>query len=243
MLNKPFGAPFTFIYYPMVNGEAINPPSPQSPNIYVFDAMPTDDAAINGTGALNTIVTWTETVNYQRSFTVPAIGDPQDGTSRKRYWIAINYVAGTGGTSTVDIQFFELVRPSGFTIDPTPTYLEVKELDKTLATYFEDTEIRTGITVAIKAVKTKLRNEGWNWAQIKNPEDLKTAITYKAMAHLWIDEIVEENDRFWLKYKEADTIANGYLDSLKVDYDADENHDLEGNETQKPAAAFSRVIR
>lgn len=243
MLTKPFGANFTFVYYPMVNGEPINPPTPQTPAIYVFEAMPSDHAATNGTGAISSITSWVESVAFQRSFTVPAIADPNDATSRKRYWIAINYVAGLGGTSTVDIQLFELVRPSGFTSDPTPTYLEVKELDKTLETYFEDTEIRTGINVAVKAVKTKLKNDGWNWAQIKNPEDLKTAITYKAMAHLWIDEIVEENDRFWLKYKEADSIANGYLDSLRVDYDADENHDIDEGETNKPVSNFSRVIR
>jgi len=243
MITKPFGAAFSFVYYPLVNGEAINPPSPQTPGIYVFDAMPSDEAARTGTGALSTITSWTETVANQRTFTVPAIADPADGTNRKKYWIAINYVAGAGGTSTVDIVFFELVRPAGFTSDPTPTYLEVKELDKTLTTYFEDTEIRTGIQVAKTAIKTKLKNNGWNWAQIKNPEDLKTAIMYKAMAHLWIDEIVEENDRFWLKYKEAEAIASGFLDSIRLEYDADENHDIDDEEKDKTNGNFLRLIK
>jgi len=243
MLNKPFGAAFSFVYYPLVNGEAINPPSPQTPSIYVFDSMPNDDAARNGTGALSTISTWTESIANQRTFTVAAIADPNDGTTRKRYWIALNFIAATGGTQTLDIQFFELVRPAGFTQDPTPTYLEVKALDKTLTTYFSDNEITTGIAVAKTAIKTKLKSAGWNWSQIKNPEDLKTAIMYKAMAHLWIDEIVQENDRFWLKYKESSTIAEGFLEALRLDYDENENHDLEDGEENKIISNFARLNR
>lgn len=243
MINKPFGAAFSFVYYPLVNGDAINPPTGQTPDIYVFDAMPSEEAARVGTGALSTISSWTESVANQRTFTVPAIADPNDGTTRKRYWVAINYVAATGGTQTVDIQIFELVRPSGFTVDPTPTYNDVKDLDKTLATYFSDDEIRTGISVAKTAIRMKLQNDGFKWAQIKNPEDLKTAITYKALSHLWVDEIVEENDRFWLKYKESEAIAEGLLNSLRLQYDQDENHDLDDDEENVPAANFARFSR
>jgi uncharacterized protein with ATP-grasp and redox domains len=89
----------------------------------------------------------------------------------------------------------------------------------------------------------KLQNDGFKWAQIKNPEDLKTAITYKSIAHLWVDEIVEENDRFWLKYKEAEAIAEGLLNSLRLQYDQDENHDLDDNEEEVPAANFVRFSR
>jgi hypothetical protein len=243
MINKPFGAAFSFIYYPLISGDAINPPTGQTPDIYVFDKMPGDEAARNGNGAISTISTWIETTANQRTFTVPAIADPNDGTTRKRYWVAINYVAATGGTQTLDIQIFELVRPSGFTTDPTPTYNEVKDLDKTLTTYFTDDEIRTGISVAKTAIRMKLQNDGFKWAQIKNPEDLKTAITYKALAHLWVDEIVEENDRFWLKYKEAEAIAEGLLNSLRLQYDQDENHDLDDDEENVPAANFVRFSR
>lgn len=243
MLIKPFGAAFSFVYYPLVNGDAINPPTGQTPDIYVFDTLPTEEAARAGTDAVSSIASWIDTVANQRTFTVPAIADPNDGTTRKRYWVAINYVAATGGSKTLDIQLFELVRPSGFTTDPTPNYVEIKDLDKTLATYFTDEEIRTGISVAKTAIRTRLQNEGFRWAQIKNPEDLRIAITYKAMSHLWIDEIVEENDRFWLKYKEADAIADGFISSLKLSYDQDENHNLDDGEENIPVANFARISR
>lgn len=243
MISKPFGASFSFIYYPLVDGTAINPPSPQTPAIYLFDALPGENAARTGTGALATISSWVETTASQRTFTVPAIADPNDGTTRKKYYLAINYIAATGGTSTLDIVFFELVRPAGFAVDPTPTFNQVKDLDKTLTTYFTDAQITTAIQVAKTAMKLKLKNAGWNWAQIKNPEDLKVAITYKSIAHLWIDLIVEENDRFWLKYKEAEMIANGFYDSIRLEYDADENHDIDEEEKDKSVATFIRLSK
>ncbi|MCA9811715.1 MAG: hypothetical protein KC483_02510 [Nitrosarchaeum sp.] len=240
MLTKSFGAPFTFDYYPQVDGEAINPPA-QTPTIYIFDTKPTNDQAQNNTGslAIETITSWTEATDNYRPFSVSAIDDPDDGTKSKVYYAAINYVAVTGGSATLDIEEFKLVRPEGHTEAAAPTVADLKEYDSNLATYWPtDSVIQDYIDKAELKVKRKLEGKKIKWQLIENPGVLTESIAYKALADMWHRKKFEDGDRFdsWrLEYLES---FNDSFASLVFEYDSNENDTIEPEEEEESNSTF-----
>ena len=232
MLKKPFGGSFTFNYYPHADGTAFDPPS-QTPTIYIFDAYPSDDDARNDTSssAIETISSWTEGTANIRPFTVGAIADPADGTKEKSYWAAINYTPVTGGSSTVDILEFRMVRPDGQTAEATPTAAEMKERDTTLATYYStDSDIDNYVANAESKLKAFMSNKGFHWTRIENPEDLKETVIYWALTDMMRAQINTEGDRFFIKAEDYAEVMMALRDQLKIEYDANNDDTVSSSE-------------
>ena len=232
MIEQGWGSSFTFNYYPHVAGTAFDPPS-QTPTIYIFDSFPTDDDARNNTGstAIETISSWTEGTANIRPFTVGAIADPADGTKEKSYWAAINFVVATGGSSTVDIIEFRMVRPDGQTAEGTPTAAEMKQRDTTLATYYStDSDIDNYVTNAELKLKAFLSNKGYRWAQIENPEDLKETVIYWALHDMMLAQVNEEGDRFFVKSEQYKDLMMTLREQLKLEYDANDDDQVTSQE-------------
>jgi len=228
MLIKPWGGAFTFPYYPKVGGEALNPPT-QTPTIYIFSEKPDNDNAQNNTNgdALETISSWTETKDNYRPFTVAAIADPADGSESKHYFAAINYVPVTSGSSTVDIQVFQLERPSGHTADTNVSAEDVKKYANDLATYYpSSSDINEQVDIAETEARIMLSFKGYEWAQIKNPEDLRHLVIYGALEKLWLNQSHEPDDRFYQKYEHAKNMKIAIAEALRLEYDADKDRDL-----------------
>ena len=242
MIIKPFGSAFTFDYYPLVGGDAITPVA-QTPAIYIFDAKPSDADARAGTGSIETITVWTEITAGYRPFTVAAISDPADGTKDKKYYAAINFMVATGGTVTVDVQEFTLSRPQGFTATPLPSVAEVKVLDKSVANHFTDQQITDAAATAQSLVRAGLTAKGYEWSRIRNSNELKLAITYRAISELWWDEISEENDRFDRKYISSMALAHSLVDELRLAYDTNDDDTIDETEGNTPAQGVIRLIR
>lgn len=241
MLTKSFGGDFTFPYYPHVGGDAFDPPS-QTPTIYVFDAAPDPTAARNGTGAIETISSWTEgTANY-RPFTVSAIADPDDGTKSKKYWVAINYVPVTGGSSTVDVLQFILQTPDGQTAEVTPTAAEMKQRDTTLATYYStDSDIDNYVSNAETKLKAFLSNQGYHWTRIENPEDLKESVIYWALTDMMVAQINEEGDRFSIKAESYKELMMTLRNQLRLEYDANNDDSVTATEENAVPGKFNFI--
>lgn len=242
MLQKPFGGAFTASYYPHVNGEPINPPA-QTPTIYVFESNPSDAAISAGTGAIGAaITTWTESTDYVRTFTIPAVTDPT-GQKSKRYWIGLKYLAVSGGSATYDREEFELVQPDGQLIDPTPTSTEVKNYDINLETYFTIVQIDSYVAVAEAKVKQTLKDKKIVWTNIENPDVLKPLIVYKTLCDMWLKESNETDDKFDRWYKEYLELYTNALNTIVLEYDANNDDDLSEEEEATPAQTTVRLTR
>lgn len=239
MLIKPWGSQFTLNYYPRVDADVVNPPT-QTPSIYVFAHNPSTADIDTGTNAIGVeITTWGETVDNLRTITIPAVADPGGSTKTKDYWVGIKYKLHASGTSTYDVQPFQLTRPDGHTAATLPTAEDLTERDSTLATYYSNTaDIDDQIAAAQLNVRAWFAGRGMKWAQIENPEDLKEIIIYDALADLFVDLIKRPDDNFSIKAKHYREMTTTLREQLKIQYDADNNAEVADIEEDQSAGVI-----
>jgi hypothetical protein len=235
-VTYPFGQSFTAWFFPLVDDQtpAGLLTSSNLVAIYVFDQMPSRNAAANGTGAVQTITSWTWDASKNGfSYSIAAISDP-DPTSTtpvRTYWRAINFRLQASQQVQTVLQSFDLERVTGpaFTI-------EVSDSD--LAAYFPQVTSYSSaaqrlayVAQAKEEVRARLRVKGFQWAKIHRADRLDMAVTFKALSMLMLAQVQQPGDKFAMKYTEFKSMYENALESIQFEYDADGNGqpETEGN--------------
>lgn len=245
MLIKPFGAAWTFSYRPQVGGEDVTPTG--SPSIYVFSDQPTDAAARNGSGKIgSTIASWTYNASSKiAQFTIPAIDDPQDGTKRKLYWLAINYAINSGSQAQLDLRSFYLSLPDGLDEVGVPQPQEIFDAyDRTLEVEFHRGDVQSFIDRAVASVRADLRWQGTSWPKVENMAEFKIAISYKTLMFLYWNLTDQGDDDVWSKkYTWASAEYKSFMQNVKIIEDTDDDKVISEAEEGEGTPSIYRLSR
>lgn len=222
-----FGQDFTFWFYPLVGDQPANVPAAmqgQTPAIYVFpDTVPTRDAAINGTGAIQSITTWTWDAGKNGwSFTVDGIDDPDpDGSTYQRtYWIAINFLLSSGEQSQCVLRSIEMERAGGHQTSVDVTDDDLRAYYPQIDAYSTVVQRKNHITNGLSQVKSALRAKGIEWGKVTRPDRVREAVCYRALALFFLSQ-AQGNDKFAALYEEYKSLYQIEIDGLSLEYDND----------------------
>lgn len=244
-MTYPFGKSFTRWYYPLVDGQKPDGIlTSQTPTIYIFDTQPGRDAAQTGTGAIQTIASWTwSSTALGWSYTVAPINDPNPTSTDnpKIYWEAVNFRLESGAQIQTDIRSLVIERVVGHSHSVGVTDAVLKEYFPQLDTCSTSTQRETYIGLAIEDIKGRLRNKGFEWARIHRVDRLNIAIAYKVLYMIMLVQLQQGNDKYAIKYTEFKGIYDTTIESLVLEYDS--NQDGLPDTTAKSSSGPVRLIR
>lgn len=237
-----FGQAFTRYFYPTDGDLPINLPT-QTPHIYVFDSQPSREHAADGTGAIQTITTWTEVTitPYKRSFTVAAIADPEptSSTYTREYWLAINFVTVAAGQTQTVVRSFEVSRVEGTESLPETTVRDVQDVYPQITSYLSPNELGEFIAIAESHVRTQLEAKGVSWPHVRDLKKLKSAIAYKAIWFSALSQVKAAGDKFTVRMAEYAKLYDFIMDSIKLPVDLDKDGDPDAIAATSNFAWFS----
>jgi hypothetical protein len=226
MTSHIFGKDITRKFYPLEDSEPINLYS-QAPAIYLFSAQPSLTVARAGTGALQTVNHWIESLGipYTRTYTLPAVNDPAPTSTTpptSYFWEAINYYAKSGGQLQTKLRTIELEKPSATETIPGTTAQDLIDIYPAINNYVEtDSELETFITVAQDEIKSRLKSEGIEWGTIENLKEFRYALAFLAIQYLSESQIVEASDKFAIRAEIYSKKYETALSRITVKHDTD----------------------
>lgn len=228
-MTYPFAKDFTYTYYPLVNEEnTAGVVTSQTPAIYLFDQLPSLDAARDGTGAIIPVIaswSWSATT-LGWTFTVPAIDDPEptSAADQRTYFLGINFILQTSKQiqTVVEALMMERVRGQSGRVAVTETELAAKW--SFVNSYTTDTTQRNAlIAEAQSQVKARLAKDGFIWSQIVGVDKLSDAVAFKTLANIALGQI--RTPGFEKLYAEFKAEYENALAEALLDYDSDNNAD------------------
>lgn len=228
-MRYKFGGAFTIQYY---YDDGVNfAPSNDNPTIYLFDKAPEWSTARSGTGALQTITSWTShgEQNNAKEFTLSAISDPEPTGAiiERKYYLAINYTLAVSGDVITDIQEILLVRPKGFIPQKEVTTDEIKEFFPEIVSYASDDNLLAYLDIAYLEVEADFKKKGIVYKQIRNQADFYLPLVYKVISLVSQAEFREVGDRHYKRYEDFNLKYLDYLTDLKVEVDIDGDGDTD----------------
>ena len=223
-----------------------------TPTIYVFDSKPTREQARNGTGLtpLQTIVFWSNvtkdsTTATGKQFTITAISDPDPTSSKNRYtyWLGINFPLIDSGQVQTIVRALPMQRADLHHEPVGVTKADLEEIFSTIDAIASTAEQESKIQVAVENVKQDLEADGFEWAQIWEPDDLNKIVAYRALSMIMVEKIADTGDKWETRYREYKKQSSDFLDGLKLKYIADQG----GTEPQSKEQAVNirsvRIVR
>jgi hypothetical protein len=196
-----FGESFTYEFYVRDGKGGFEDLSSvtDTPTIYIFKDLPSRTDAINGTGAIQTISSWSDAIlNGGKTFTVATISDPDPNSSKDNYeyFIAVNYVLVNSGDVQTDIRLLPMVRARA-THAPVSTSQE--DLQK-IYSRVDDISSSSDQTFKIEQSKQDIKNyldaKGFNWSEVWEPVHLNNAIAYGALELIMLDNMRDTGDAY-----------------------------------------------
>lgn len=219
-----WGVDLTRKFYPHVNDRPFQIPT-QTPAIYVFLTMPTRDAAAAGTGAVQTITSWTQDAiePFACSYTIAAIDDPEPtgGSYARTYYEAINYRLQTSEQVQTIIRSFDIERARAAAALPGASKEDCKRLYPALVKYVSDTELDDFIGAAQEEVRLSLYAKGFQWPAILQLEQLALPVAYKAISLASFSQMKEPGDRFDKRYEEFKAKCAELMNGIQLPVDKD----------------------
>jgi hypothetical protein len=245
----PFGKSFTRTFYPSQNGDAIQAQGTPI-SIYIFSDEPSRVTGAAGTGAVQTVSSWTvaSTEPYGCSYTVPAIVDPDptSSTFEEEYWEAINYRLASGGQTQTVIRKLILARVFGSATVPEVTDDDIKKLYPAIQNYLGDTAINDFVDQALDELKLELTgraaDEGktLDWGRMENLSQLKIPLQYKAAALACLSQFHKDrDDKFMKRFELFSKMSSDYLSFVPIAYDSDGDGTANENTTSAGGGFFS----
>lgn len=217
-----FGRDISRTFAPLENNVPISLPS-QSPTIYVFDSLPSRTVAAAGTGAVQTVSTWTANVSspYVRTYTITAIVDPDPtgATASKQYWEALNFVLKSSGQTQTFIRTFLLERVEGQENVPGTSVEDVKAVYPSITAFLDDSDITKFLTQAVDAMKLYFEDKGMSWRRIYDLQKTKYALAYKTLALGLLTKFREPGDRLHVLSEKYDELYGKELGQITLKYD------------------------
>lgn len=243
-MSYPYGKDFDYYFYPLIDDEAVASIPSQQPDVYIFDdsvGMPSRTDAAAGTGAVQTISTWAAVQNGFK-ITVLALTDPDPtgNVNCRTYWIAINFLLKAGGQVQTVLRALDMERVVSQEKSVGVSPSDLTTMWPEIAAYASDTTLQAAIDLATEEVKSILLNRGYEWSSVMRPDRLALAIKTRALMQIESQQRQQAGDNFDRNYTDHKLQYKSYLDSLQIEYDANED----GKEDAKvEAAGFAVVCR
>lgn len=222
-----FGKDITRSFYPLEDNEPINLPS-QSPSIYLFEDQPSIEEARSGVGAIAAAIAyWTEsgTAPYARTYTIPAIPDPNPESATPTclgYWEAVNYVAQVSGQVQTKLRTIELQKGKATESVPGATYTDLLILYPEIDGYVEAASVLTGyIDLAEDLIKLELRSFNIDWGDVESLKDLRIPSMFLAIKHHAQGQLQTEGDKWDIRAKICQAEYDKVMADIKIKYDSD----------------------
>lgn len=227
-MRYPFGKDFTHWFLPLdPDGLPLTVSAAvqtQTPAIHIFRDQPTVAQGAAGTGALQSIISWTwDSSRNGWSFSVNAIDDPNPGNAPtvETYWAAFNLFLDSGETVQTVLTTLELERVSAHTVP-----LDVDEDDlrghfPQINSYSTEAQRLTYIQNAIDHIRSELKSRRFLWVRLHRPDQLKKLVCYRAVAMLCLVQYQGGNERFWKLYTEFTKFYDIELGGLEIPVDLD----------------------
>lgn len=232
MAEFRFGKAFTLNYF----YNASFAPSADNPVIYIFRDKPDRSSAIAGTGAIQTISSWSAgSIADSKAISVSAITDPHisDVQTDKVYYAAVKYTLVASGQVQTDIIPFTIGRASGTPDNFNISVTLIKEIYPAISNYLTDSQIDDKLDQTIDEVRLELEAKGHKWDKILRKDLLYLPIAYRTIANCSLSQIVEQDDKFDYRYNLFMKLYLEYLQNLTLaednnnDGEADKNISLE----------------
>ncbi len=247
-MSYVFGKSFSREFSPVDReGNAFKLPA-QTPAIYVFKDQPSRDDAAAGTGALQTIATWTQSKSapYTCTYTVAAIDDPNPasqflGVEDTIFWEAINCVTAEGEQTQTILRAFLVERPLGLPEVPATTVDDVKAVFPAISEYLTDAQITSFLSLAEEELRLDLENRGYVWGKIHNLKRAKLPLAYKVIELAALSQIKDSGDRFAIRADIFGKRYHAFVSGVTFTYDRDDDGKAEDEaETSKNYVLIER---
>ncbi len=220
-MGYPFGRAIAYTFYPVADEAPVDKIPTQTATLYVFTSKPSRAVALAGTGAQQTATaTWTANAN-SCSFTIVAINDPNTGNDvlSVEYWVAVNFILEAAGQTQTVIRSLELEKVRAHDRIVGITEKDLTNIYPSATTYASGAQI-VALIAAVKAeLQSKLKDQGYQWAQIHRPDRFNTVVTYMALAKIVSGQIQRAGDHFDRLYEEWKDIHKSLIASLVFEYD------------------------
>ncbi len=228
----------------MANDLPIQLPT-QTPSIYIFTDNPTLSDARDGTGAAQTVSTWSQNASspYECTYTIDAIDDPdpESAIPYRTYYEAINFTVESGEQVQTVVRTIDIERASGGAENASVVYTDLVEVYPAITAYASNNQLGSFINIATDNIEMKLKGKGVRWSDIQNVDELKRAIAYRSIQLLSESQIVNGDDKFSIRaqlYK--DKTAESLTD---VELFIDTNRDGIPDQVAKPNSRYVIVAR
>jgi len=240
-----FGKAITYEFYPLdeeglrIDMSAVT----DAPTIYVFTSKPTRTAAIAGTGAAQTVSSWSNTSsNNGKTFTITAISDPDptSETERYTYWVAINGKLVNSGQSQCWLRALPIRRADAQSGIVSSSQGDLEAVFDNIDSFATSGEQTAAINLAETETKIALEAANYEWARIWEPNDLNQAVTYKALAIILMSKIQEPNDKWHTLSAHYDRIAETIRRNVNLRYDETNAKEPTTKQTEHH---YARIIR
>lgn len=226
-MSYPYGQAITYWFYPLIDDAS---PSTlltsQTPAIYVFTTQPSRSVAAAGTGAAQSVTSWTWDAEKKGwYFTITAIDDPDTSAvdSSRTYWIAINFRLETSAQIQTHLRELPLRRVSGHDKAVGTTHDTLRSYYPQVDAYSTDPQRTASISQAIEDVKARLKNAGYQWARLHRADRLTYIVAHRALAILMLGQAQQANDKFFVKYQEFKGLFQTSFDALQLEYDSNDD--------------------
>lgn len=227
----PFGQDLTYSFYPLIEDAPATIATAlqsQTPTIYVFSSAPSRSQAAAGTGAVGSAITsWTWMADRNCwDFTIPAVNDPDPSSSQDTatYYVGVNFKLKTGGQTQTAIRALELVRVRGHNLSVTVSPNDLRDYYPEIDAYVTSpAQLLAYIDRATEDVRIKLRTVGIDWRRITRADRLNTAVTLRALQLSMFAQVQQGNDKFVFKYNELKEWFESHLESLRLEYDSNDD--------------------
>lgn len=241
MTAAVFGKAFTRKFIPH-DGENYLVLPTQTPHIYIYDSQPDYAAASAGTGAVQTISTWSQyTTEPEVTYSVSAIEDPDPSStiSEREYWEAINYILETSGEIQTKIRMFTISRAGALDDSPNATREDIKALVPQITSYIQsDAELDSYLAIAEDLLKIHYEGKGYKWSQLSNLQSLKYAVAFKAIILHSTAQLTKPNgDKFAARIQTFKELLGEITANVMLDVDTNNDGKPDEQVEAQPQAA------
>jgi hypothetical protein len=232
-----FGADIKYKFYPIKDeissDDAFDITQFANPVIFVFNEKPSRADAQAGTGNIQSITSWTNTEDGRgKQFTISAIDDPDISSENKNYsyWLAINFELQASEQTQTVMRMLPIKRLTAHHSTAMPTVEDLEAIHPNITEYFLDHVIDAALVSALQITKLRLKANGWDYASIWNPDELRLAVGYKALAELSLSQIAGGGS--WSdKYKEYKATYETLLKEIEFLIDKDKDGEPDKKES------------
>lgn len=241
MKRYTFGKAFNLTY----SYDTLSAPSADAPSIAIYKERPSkvNARALTGDDKVTANITsWTDgSVTNTKTIAIPAIDNPDLDDVEDTYYAVINYTIDASEQSHLVIMPFLIYNPVGTISGHELVIQDFIDIFPTISDYISDAVLTKYLTQAKNMMSMDLKKKGIRFDQVINQNDLKYAISLKAIALSSYSEFKIDNDQFHIRYKDYEKMYQSELDSIRVLVDTDNDGAVNQVETKKIFYSFNNA--